>query len=212
MKSYLRFLGRNKLYTAIEVVGLSLALAFVIVLSSYIVNDMSVNKILKNTDDIYLVHKPEESTVYSEIPGLYENMPEILSSCSFVSSGKYKSLFDDITKASYGNNTADVASVCVSENFFDMFTFPLSQGDLSDVLEAKNSVVISEKLANTLFPDGDALGKEINIFEKNSMKEYIPEVNDLDVNLTVTGVFKPFGRTIFIEPDIIIRFDLFSEQ
>ena len=212
MKSYLRFLRRNKLYTAIEVVGLSLALAFVIVLSSYIVNDMSVNKILKNTDDIYLVHKPEESTVYSEIPGLYENMPEILSSCSFVSSGKYKSLFDDITKASYGNNTADVASVCVSENFFDMFTFPLSQGDLSDVLEAKNSVVISENLANTLFPDGDALGKEINIFEKNSMKEYIPEVNDLDVNLTVTGVFKPFGRTIFIEPDIIIRFDLFSEQ
>ena len=202
MKSYLRFLSRNKLYTAIEVVGLSLALAFVIVLSSYIVNDMSVNKILKNTDDIYLVHKPEESTVYSEIPGLYENMPEILSSCSFVSSGKYKLLFDDITKASYGNNTADVASVCVSENFFDMFTFPLSQGDLSDVLEAKNSVVISEKLANTLFPDGDALGKEINIFEKNSMKEYIPEVNDLDVNLTVTGVFKPFGRTIFIEPDI----------
>ena len=68
MKSYLRFLSRNKLYTAIEVVGLSLALAFVIVLSSYIVNDMSVNKILKNTDDIYLVHKPEESTVYSEIP------------------------------------------------------------------------------------------------------------------------------------------------
>ena len=34
MKSYLRFLERNKLYTAIEVVGLSLALAFVIVLSS----------------------------------------------------------------------------------------------------------------------------------------------------------------------------------
>ena len=46
MKSYLRFLSRNKLYTAIEVVGLSVALAFVIVLSSYIVNDMSVNKVL----------------------------------------------------------------------------------------------------------------------------------------------------------------------
>ena len=56
MKSYLRFLSRNKLYTAIEVVGLSLALAFVIVLSSYIVNDMSVNRVLKDTDDIYLVH------------------------------------------------------------------------------------------------------------------------------------------------------------
>ena len=61
MKSYLRFLGRNKLYTAIEIVGLSLALAFVIVLSSYIVNDMSVNKVLKNTDDVYMVHGLERS-------------------------------------------------------------------------------------------------------------------------------------------------------
>ena len=57
MKSYLRFLSRNKLYTAIEVVGLSIALAFVIVLSSYIVDDMSVNKALKDTDKIYLCHR-----------------------------------------------------------------------------------------------------------------------------------------------------------
>ena len=43
MKSYLRFLSRNKLYTAIEFVGLSVALAFVIVLGSYIIDDMTVN-------------------------------------------------------------------------------------------------------------------------------------------------------------------------
>ena len=71
MKSYLRFLGRNKLYTASEVVGLSLALAFVIVLSSYIVNDMNINRILKNTDDIYLVHSIDNSSIYDEVPGSY---------------------------------------------------------------------------------------------------------------------------------------------
>ena len=212
MKSYLRFLSRNKLYTAIEVVGLSLALAFVIVLSSYIVNDMSVNRILKDTDDIYLVHRTEAATVYSEIPSLYDRMPEIENSCSFVSSGKNKSLFDDITKATYGTNSADVATMGVSESFFEMFSFPLSEGDPADALKTKNCVVISEKLANTLFPDGDALGKEINIFEKNPMKEYDQELTDFDVNLTVTGVFKPFGRTVFYEPDIIIRFDFVAEQ
>ena len=212
MKSYLRFLSRNKLYTAIEIVGLSLALAFVIVLSSYIVKDLSVNRILKNTDDIYLIHRTEASTVYSEIPGLYEKMPEIVSSCSFVTSGRNKSLFNDITKATSGDKTADVATMGVSESFFEMFSFPLLQGNAEDVLKLKNSVVISEELANTLFPDGNALGKEINIFEKNPMQEYYPEVPDLDVNLIVTGVFKPFDRTVFIEPDIIIRFDLVTEQ
>ena len=212
MKSYLRFLSRNKLYTAIEVVGLSFALAFVIVLSSYIANDMGVNRSLKNTDDIYLVHRTEHSTVYSEIPGLYENVPEILSSCSFMSSGGHKSLFNDITKATYGNNSTDVATIGVSDNFFDMFTFPLSQGEPATALKTKNSVVISEEMANILFPDGDALGKEINIFEKNPMKVYDPEVSDLNVNLIVTGVFRPFGRTVFVEPDMIIRFDLVKEQ
>ena len=212
MKSYLRFLSRNKLYTAIEVVGLSLALAFVIVLSSYIVNDLSVNRILKNTDDIYLVHRTEAATVYTELPSLYDRMPQIKKSCSFVSSGTHKSLFDDITKVTYGNSTVEVSTMGVSETFFEMFTFPLSEGDPAEALKAKNSVVISENLANTLFPDGDALGKEINIFEKNPRKEYDPELADLDVNLTVTGVFKPFGRTVFYEPDIIIRYDFVTEQ
>ena len=39
MKSYLKFLSRNKLYTAIEVLGISIALAFIIPLMSY-VNDL----------------------------------------------------------------------------------------------------------------------------------------------------------------------------
>ena len=71
MKSYLRFLSRNKLYTAIEIVGLSLALAFVIVLSSYIVDDMSVNKALKDTDDIHICYSSEEITALYEVSGLY---------------------------------------------------------------------------------------------------------------------------------------------
>ena len=212
MKSYLRFLERNKLYTAIEVVGLSLALAFVIVLSSYIVNDMSVNRILKDTDDVYLVHRTEAATVYTELPSLYDKIPEIENSCSFVSSANNKSLFDDITKVNYGENSLPVSTLGVSDTFFEMFTIPLSQGEPDNALEGKNSIVISESLANALFPDGNALGKEVNLFEQNPQKEYDAELSDLDVNLTVTGVFKPFGRTVFYEPDIIIRFDLVAEQ
>ena len=108
MKSYLRFLSRNKLYTAIEIVGLSLALAFVIVLSSYIVNDMNINRILKNTDDIYLVHHLDYSSIYDEVPGLYGRIPQIESSCSFVQSGRTTSLFDDLTTASHGDKKMNV--------------------------------------------------------------------------------------------------------
>ena len=42
MKSYFRFLSRNKLYTAIEVVGLSVALAFVLLIGSYVWQEYSI--------------------------------------------------------------------------------------------------------------------------------------------------------------------------
>ena len=48
MKSYLRFLSRNKLYTAIEIVGLSVAIAFVILLSSHIVEDLNCDNDITN--------------------------------------------------------------------------------------------------------------------------------------------------------------------
>ena len=40
MKSYLRFLSRNKLYTAIEVVGLSVALAFVVFIATFMAGEL----------------------------------------------------------------------------------------------------------------------------------------------------------------------------
>ena len=42
MKSYLKFLSRNKLYTAIEAVGLAVSLAFVILIGSYVVQQYQV--------------------------------------------------------------------------------------------------------------------------------------------------------------------------
>ena len=213
MKSYLRFLSRNKLYTAIEVVGLSIALAFVIVLSSYIVDDMSTNKVLKNTDDIYLVHSRKNSNCFTELPALYESMPEIESSCSMVQSGRNrKSVFGELTTASYGENQAHVSILGVSDTFFDFFTFPLSEGNPDDALAFRNSVVISEELANTLFPDSDAIGKEIIVFEKNPRKVEEQDLPDFNVSLTVSGIFRSGLKTVFYEPDLVMRYDLCMQQ
>ena len=211
MKSYLRFLSRNKLYTAIEVVGLSIALAFVIVLSSYIVNDMSINKVLKKTDDIYLCHCVESANIFTEVPALYEIMPEIESTCRFIQT-RNKSLFDNLTKATANGHSTEVSIMGVSDTFFDFFTFPLSQGNSENAFATKNSVIISEHLAATLFPNENVLGKEINVFEQNRWSHVYPDFADFNVNLIITGVFKPFGRTIFYEPDMIMRYDLIDEQ
>ena len=53
MKSYLKFLSRNKLYACIEAFGLAFALGFVILLVSYAKTEFSVGKNLQNADKVY---------------------------------------------------------------------------------------------------------------------------------------------------------------
>ena len=65
MKSYLRFLSRNKLYTAIEVVGLSVALAFVVFIATFVAGELGYDKDLKNTENIYI---GQGSADYNSVP------------------------------------------------------------------------------------------------------------------------------------------------
>ena len=44
LKSFLKFLSRNKLYTVINVVGLSVSLMFVILIGIYVVQELSVDQ------------------------------------------------------------------------------------------------------------------------------------------------------------------------
>lgn len=48
MKSYLRFLSRNRLYTAVGLTGLRIALRFIIILNAYIIDETSTDREVKN--------------------------------------------------------------------------------------------------------------------------------------------------------------------
>ena len=64
MKSYLRFLSRNKLYTSVEVLGLSIALAFLIVLGSILIDKSQINDNIRNAGEIYsLAYSGEDASI-----------------------------------------------------------------------------------------------------------------------------------------------------
>ena len=54
MKSYVKFLSRNKLYATIEALGLSVALAFVLILVSYATAEYRVGTNLKQAKELYV--------------------------------------------------------------------------------------------------------------------------------------------------------------
>ena len=79
MKTYLKFLSRNKLYTAIEFVGLSIALAFVIISFCYVVQQYAVTRENPDRERIYALGGENMINSYGMKDILDGKLPEVES-------------------------------------------------------------------------------------------------------------------------------------
>ena len=189
MKSYLRFLSRNKLYTAIEVVGLSLALAFLIVLGSVLIEKSQVNDDIKDKDRIYsLVTTGGGSMIghYGEVGSFLPQIPLVEEWCRFHPGRQVK-------VSTEKGDSLIVSPMEVTSNFFDFFGIGLVHGDAQQALkingkeapmkaagmesfiasgpretaplEQKGNVVLSKHLAEAFFPDEHPIGKSISLLD-----------------------------------------------
>ena len=143
MKSYLRFLSRNKLYTAIEVVGLSFALAFVIPLINVIVDKHEKSHAHDRCEDIYAVGYL--GNLYTDVnfgDYLKERIPEV----------------ERTTSAMLGPRSI------IDKDFFYFFPFEFVEGDES-FLDSRENIAVSEKFA-AMIADGSAMGKAVKIEDK----------------------------------------------
>ena len=186
MKSYFRFLSRNKLYTAIEVVGLSIALAFVVFIATFVAGELGYDKDLKNTKNIYLSHG-EEFSIMSYTAGdvIKQEYPQVEDVCRFISTSILSGMAYEVT---VGGETFPQKAIIADDNFFDFFTFPFVEGGLED----RDAVVVSQSFANTHFQEQSPIGKTIQITIGENKKD-----------LFIQGVYKDIKKSVFPEADII---------
>ena len=192
MKSYLKFLSRNKLYTAIEVVGLSIALAFVILLSSYIIDSISYDKEIDDKDGIYVCHFINKASSFNILGNSFEKCPEVEDYCQFTE--LYLHLSAD------GNAFEDDV-LAVSSNFFEFLPYKLTYGNASDVLADNHFAVVSESFADRMFPGDRPIGKQV-----------VCCMEDSNVTLTITGVFEDVEKTQILNADIVINQNFYDYQ
>ena len=79
MKSYLKFLSRNKLYTAIEFIGLAVSLAFVIIIGSYVWQQYAVTRENPDRERIYVPGLPMFPALTYGFPNAIGDIPEVES-------------------------------------------------------------------------------------------------------------------------------------
>lgn len=187
-KSHFRFLSRNKLYTFINVLGLSLSLMFVIYIANFTIGEFTTDSFQEKADKIYVLgNETYAGSSYSVGSRLQSRYPEIDKICSVVPVGQGQEFTVKII-----NDDVHGKAIAVDSTFFDLFSFELKMGNRDNVLASRNSMVISERFAKKAFGDIDPIGQGV-VFKD---EEYI-----------VNGVVEDFKNTMFNYTDMIIRIE-----
>ena len=183
-RAFLNFLGRNKLYTAINIFGFSISLMFVILLVTYTRQEYAVDQFHSNKERIFRLCN-ESGSCFAPLIGrdLKDRYPEI---------DTYVRLFETDEVATTGERHLKAKILLSDPDFFRMFSFRLAEGDTAQVLRSKNGALLSESFARNLFPEGDYLDKTVTI-----KGESVP----------VTGILRPFGNSQFVTPDVMLSFE-----
>lgn len=190
MKSFWNFLKKNKLYGAINLVGLTVSMAFVLLLAVYIQRQLTTDSFQQNADRIYVVANEDNVTMgYWLDKHLKNNFPEIEKGCC-VANIASAAAFNIDGERVYGSTMA------ADSTFFEMFSYDLVEGNKADWRVSQDRCMVSREFANAHFGDKDPLGQIISFNYEGSFQ------------LTVCGVYEDFGNSILKAPDVLIRGDL----
>ena len=182
MKSYLKFLSRNKLYTTIEAVGLAVSLSFVILIGSYVVQQYEVAHESPQWKRTFVLGTNEFlGLTYWDKEELEMNIPEVEAATHAAM------LWQPLIRE--GDQLLQCSGMEADADFFKVFPeYTLTQESADDFV-GKDDVLISESLARTLSKDGESvIGKVINVDDEDR---------------TVKGVYADFDGTFFMPYDII---------
>jgi len=209
-RSFLNFLGRNKLYTAINIIGLSLSLMFVILIVDYTIRQFTVDAIQTKADRIRTIHgEGDFNTAYYLQKYLLDRYPEIEATCAVTKES------NTIIKA--GDREFNSTVLFADSTFFRMFDFPLVSGDRAQALATRESVVLSESFARKVFGTADPMGQPLYIGgdqendQQNGQGEGTGEKGAGRRTYVVAGVMSDIDRSVIPDTDIVIRGDLLPE-
>ncbi len=170
-KTAIRNLFRNKTFSVINILGLSLGLACSLLIFLWVQDERSVDKFNTNKDtyDVY-------ERVFSEgkveagpwAPGLLatelkHNIPEIEYACGFWNS-------PDERLFSVGDKRINMKGCSADSDFFKMFNYKILEGTKSSALTTPDDIAVSRKMAESFFGNtAAAFGKTIRL---NNAKDF----------------------------------------
>ncbi|WP_323757253.1 ABC transporter permease [Roseivirga sp.] len=187
----LRNLRRNSLYSFINISGLSIGIACSILILLWVKNQTSFDKFIPKSDRLYQVWVNAD---YNGTINSWNSVP--LPSYEAMKNAD-ANIVNSAVSGWGGNRLLTVGETRLmqdgyfaSNEFLEMFEFPMVIGDRSEVLDDPASIVISEKLSDLLFKGADPIGELVRLDDASTLK--------------VTGVFKDLPQNSSFQFDYVI--------
>ena len=222
LKSYVKVAWRNALrhrgYAALNIFGLALGMACSLLILLYVQDELSFDRFHRDAENIYRVNwdfnwNNAEGTGPGTPPPLArtlaEELPDVRLATRLFSVSRMivrpqpatrNAQRGDTLRPKAGNQTgfSERRIVAADSNFFDLFDFPLLEGDPHTALAAPNSVVLTESTARKYFGDEPALGRRLTIGESRPIFRRF-----YDSAFTVTGVVADVPHNSHIQFDLL---------
>ena len=187
-----RKIKKNKLYAFVNITGLTIGIASCLLIGLYISHEVSYDRFNKNADRIVRVtmdynfgDAPRQVALTGTKAG-----PQFKR--TFPSVQAFARTYKRTRVVGYANKVFEEKNFLYADSsFFQIFSFPLSEGDISTVLNAPNKIVITQSTAKKYFGGEEPVGKTL-------------KVGDLDFE--VTGVMADIPSNSQIRFDLVASF------
>jgi putative ABC transport system permease protein len=198
-RNYLKIAWRNikrqKGYSLINIIGLSIGVAACLLILQYVSFELSYENFQVNKDRIYRVKQDRydngklstewSSGAYAVGNSFKDAIPEIEDYVKVVGPKQFV--------ADLNNQPVQIKKVfLVTNSFFHVFTYPLITGDQNKALVEPNTAALSESTANNLFGTSNIIGKILRLNGKD--------------NYTITAVYKDPPVNTQVKPDMLISY------
>ncbi len=161
LKTAIRNLLRNKTFSLINILGLSIGMAACLLIMLWIQDELNFDTFHKSKDKMYRIMTHREDYVSSTVPAtlgmqVAKMMPEIEKATLF--EGISDLMFQYGDKGFYQDG-----GIIADTSFFNFFDFEFVEGSPNHTFLSANETVINEDIAHKLFGDEPALNKVIEM-------------------------------------------------
>ncbi len=203
LKNYIvvtfRNLVKNRVFSIINIFGLAFGLCSFLLIYFWVSDEYAIDAFHEKGDRLYQViseiDNGSSTQIWTNTPGL---LAEAISNTVSGVEAAIKVTHEEGRLIKANDKKIRKYGRYVDPEFFDLFNFPLAQGDARTALNDLNGIILSQELAAILFPEGDAMGNTLLLTDEQ------------EDSFVVTGILAPIPPQSTLQFDFLISYDKYQ--